>query len=176
MYVREDAIVAKLDAWLAGIVTPEALAAAQTPPADIAARDAVARAKIADCDLRIGRVTASVEDGMPRDWIAAQVVKLPAERDQIERSLPDRRDYTPLTPGEIAAITDSLGGLINILQNASPTDRAAVYQKLGINLTYNPTANQIHALADLARVGCRVEGPTSTPSTRAAWRATYLAA
>jgi len=91
---------------------------------------------------------------MPREWIAARVVKLRAERDQIERSLPDRRDYRPLTPGEIAAIADTLGGLINFLQNASPTNRAAVYQQLGINLTYNP-ANQIHALADLARVGCR---------------------
>jgi len=103
---------------------------------------------------------------MPREWIAARVVKLRAQRDEIERSLPDRHDYRPLTPGEIAAIADALGGLINILQNASPTDRAAVYQQLGLNLSYNPTANQIHAVADLARVGCRVEGGIATMSTR----------
>ena len=127
---------------------------------------------------RLPEVTTQCHDsgGMPPEWIAARVVKLRAERDQIEPSLPNRRDYRPLSPGEIAAIADSLGGLINVLQNASPSDRAAVYQHLGINLSYKPTANQIHVVADLARVGCRVEGPTSTPSTRAAWRGTYLAA
>jgi len=54
VYVREDVIVAKLDAWLAGIVTPEAVAATQTPPADIAARDAAARAKIATATCASG--------------------------------------------------------------------------------------------------------------------------
>jgi hypothetical protein len=82
----------------------------------------------------------------------------------------DRRDYRPLTPGEIAAIAGALSGLINILQNASPTDRAAVYQELGINPSYNPAANQIHALADLARVarggGGGVEGGTFPRTTR----------
>lgn len=69
--------------------------------------------------MRIARLTASVEDGMPREWIAVRVVKLRAERDQIARSLPDRRACRPLTPGEIAAIADALGGLIKILQNAA---------------------------------------------------------
>ena len=128
-----------------------------------------------------GKMDAGAVLGKPFSMFAASKTACPengsrpgssssvqAERDQIERSLPNRRDYRPLTPGEIAAIADTLGGLINIPQSASPTDRAAVYQQLGINLTYNPTANQIHALADLARVGCRrrVEGGTFPPTTR----------
>ena len=65
VYVREDAIVPRLDEWLASIVTPEALASAQTPPSDAVARDAATRTAIADCDVRIDRLLASVENGMP---------------------------------------------------------------------------------------------------------------
>lgn len=161
VYVREDAIVPKLDAWLADIVTPEALAHAQTPPPDAAARDRATRAAIADCDLRIERLTASVEQaGMPVEWIANRVVQLRAERDRLERTLPDRSSWRPLTPGEISAMAEALGGLITILQNASPADRAAVYQELGVNLSYDPVAGQVRATADLARVGRGVGGGT----------------
>lgn len=177
VYVREDAIVPKLDAWLAEIVTPEALAAAQAPPPDTETRTAATRAAIADCDVRIERLTASVEQaGMPVEWIANRVVKLRAERDRLEQTLPDRTSWRPLTPGEITAIAEALGGLIKILQNASPSDRAAVYQELGVKLSYDPTANQVRATADLARVGRGVGGASSTRGTRAPWHGQYLVA
>jgi hypothetical protein len=160
VYVREDAIVPKLDAWLAEIVTPEALSAAQTPPPDAETRDAATRAAIAECDLRIERLLGSLEVGIDRDLVAPRVVKLRAERDRREATLGDRRSWRPLSPGEITAIADALGGLITILHNASPQDRAAVYQELGVRLSYDPTANQVRATADLARVGRGVGGGT----------------
>lgn len=160
VYVREDAIVPKLDAWLAEIVTPEALAAAQTPPPDAEARDTATRAAIADCDLRINRLLGSLEAGIDRDLVAPRVVKLRAERDRLEATLADRCSWRPLSPGEITAIADALGGLIAILENASPQDRAAVYQQLGVRLSYDPTVNQVWATADLPRVGRGVGGGT----------------
>jgi len=46
-----------------------------------------------------------------------------------------------------------------------PTDRAAVYQQLGITLTYRPATNLIEATADLARVARGVGGATAPPAT-----------
>jgi hypothetical protein len=166
VYVREDAIVPKLDAWLASIVTPQALAQAQTPPPDAEARDAATRAAIAEVDRRIDRLLASLESGIDRELIAPRVVKLRAERDRLEATLTDRGSWRPLSAGEITAIADALGGLITILQNASPEDRATVYQQLAAKLSYDPTAHQVHATADLARVGRGVGGPTLPHTTR----------
>ncbi len=165
VYVREDAITGPLDEWLAGIVTPEALAATQTPPVPTS-RDAATRAAIADCDLRIERLLASVGDGMPREWIATRVVKLRSERDRLERTLPDRTADRPLSPGEIKALADALGGLVRVLERLRPEDRAAVYRELNLRLTYDPIQRQVHASVDLARVGRRVGGGTFPPTTR----------
>ncbi len=161
VYVREDAITAPLDKWLAEIVTPEALAAAQQRPPELLSRDAAARARIAECDVRIGRLLASVEEaGMPSEWIANRVVALRAERDELERSLPDRHEHRPLSPGEIKAIADSLGGIVGILQNATPAERAAVYNDLDVTLRYDPKRKEVQATANLSRVARGVEGGT----------------
>lgn len=54
----------------------------------------------------------------------------------------------------------ALGGLIKIFENASPADRAAVYQALAVQLSFDPAANQVRATADLARVARGVGGGT----------------
>jgi len=93
VYVREDAIVSKLDAWLAEIVTPEALASAQEPPAADSGETAAIKAAIADCDLRIQRLLDSVEQaGMPMDWVSPRIVKLRNKRDELERRMPTRSE------------------------------------------------------------------------------------
>jgi hypothetical protein len=67
VYVAEASIVDPLDRWLAQIVSPEAIAAAQKRQTDVTARDAAARAKMADYDRRSQRLVASVEEGMPAE-------------------------------------------------------------------------------------------------------------
>lgn len=60
----------KLDAWLAEIVTPEALAAAQVPPPVAKARDAATKGAISDCGLRFDRLMRPVEEAvMPLEWV-----------------------------------------------------------------------------------------------------------
>jgi site-specific DNA recombinase len=161
VYLREDAVVPKLDAWLAEIVTPEALAAAQVRPPEAAAHDAATKAAIADCDLRIDRLMQSVEEaGMPMEWVSRRIVELRNERDRLERTLPDKSRWRPLSAGEIEAMATALGGLMRALQEASPADRAAVYAQLGLQCTYDPALNQVRAEVDLARGPGGVGGGT----------------
>jgi len=79
--------VSRLDAWLAEIVTPEALAAAQAIPPDSAAGDAAVRAALADCDARIGRLLVSIENGVDSDLVIPHVHAIQAERDRLLASL-----------------------------------------------------------------------------------------
>jgi hypothetical protein len=66
----------------------------------------------------------------------------------------------PLSPGEIKAMADALGGLMRALQQAGPADRVAVYPALGLQLTYDPAANSVRAQVDLARGPGGVGGGT----------------
>jgi hypothetical protein len=98
---------------------------------------------------------------MPPEWIAVRVVNLRAQRDRLEAALPDKRTWRPLSPGEIRAMADALGGLLRILEEASPQDPAAVYHELGVRLDYHPDTHCVHAKADFACVARGVEGGTS---------------
>jgi hypothetical protein len=83
VYVREDAIVPRLDAWLAEIVTPEALASAQATPPDVVAQHVAVRTAMADCDLRIKRLLESIENGRSRSHPKAmRATRMPMESRQ----------------------------------------------------------------------------------------------
>jgi hypothetical protein len=83
VYVREDAIVPRLDAWLAEIVTPEALASAQATPPDVVAQHVAVRTAMADCDVRIKRLLESIENGRSRSHPKAmRATRMPMESRQ----------------------------------------------------------------------------------------------
>jgi hypothetical protein len=158
VYVREDAIVPRLDAWLAEIVTPEALASAQAMAPDIAAQHVAVRTAMADCDVRIKRLLESIESGIDRELVAPRVREIQAERSRLEAAAGVHDQWRRLSPREIAEWADSLGGVVQVLQQAVPKDRAALYAELGLTLRYDPTRHQIKATAELSRVARGVGG------------------
>jgi hypothetical protein len=81
--------------------------------------------------------------------IAHQVANLAA---------PDR-----LTPTDIDTLMTELGGLTQILVEATPPEKASIYQGLGLHLVYRPDQNALVATGDLGRVLSRVGGRRSTP-------------
>jgi site-specific DNA recombinase len=166
VYVREDAVVPKLDAWLAEIVTPEALAAVQSRPPDLTARNTATTAALADCDARIERLLESIENGVDVSLIAPRVQQLHLDRQRLQASLGGQTRWRKLTAKEIRAWADELGGLVRILGQATPKERASVYAELGLKLVYYPGSPdraappRVKATADLARVGRGVGGGT----------------
>ncbi len=161
VYVREDAIVPRLDAWLAEIVTPEALASAQAIPPDVAAQHVAVRASMADCDLRIKCLLESIESGIDHELVAPRVRQLQAERSRLEATLGVHHRWRRLSPHEIAEWADSLGGVVQVLKQVNPEDRAALYAEFGPTLRYDPTRHQIKVTAELSRVARGVGGGVS---------------
>jgi hypothetical protein len=43
-----------------------------------------------------------------------------------------------MTEDQISTIVEGLGGLLGLLRNADPRDRAEIYARLGLQLTYRP--------------------------------------
>jgi site-specific DNA recombinase len=43
-----------------------------------------------------------------------------------------------MSPEQISAIIDSLGGLLHLLRQADPRDKAEIYSRLGLQLVYQP--------------------------------------
>jgi len=81
-----------------------------------------------------------------------------------------------MTPDEITTIVTALGNLTNVLHTADPADKATIYQRLGLKLTYNEETHtvQVQAQPDLTDMGfpsCPRDHTNPNP-TRAAlgWR------
>jgi hypothetical protein len=115
---------------------------------------------MADCDVRIKRLLESIESGIDHELVAPRVRELQAERARLEATLGAYNLWRPLSAREIAEWADSLGGVVQVLKQANPEDRAALYAELGLTLRYDPTRQQIKATAELSRVARGVGGGT----------------
>lgn len=157
VYVREDAIVAKLDRWLASLATPEVLAAS-TPRDDEV--DELKR-RLSDANGKLARLIAAIEAGGEAEVINPRIAALSSERRDLERQLANRRHARPPTPSEITEMISEVHGIVSVLEAADPNERAKVYADLGVSLTYDPRDQMVYASADLARVvNVRVGGGT----------------
>jgi hypothetical protein len=70
-----------------------------------------------------------------------------------------------MTQAEITSLVTTLGDIAAVLRNADPADKAEVYRRLGLRLTYQPETQTVRAEADLSAhrgVMVRVRGSTLT--------------
>jgi len=109
-----------------------------------------------DCDIKIARYRAALDAGADPVLVAGWITETSAIRATtlarigIAASPPQR-----LNEDQIAAIVDGLGTLLGILRAADPRDKAEVYSRIGLRMTYAPGPETIKAEVvsdDLGRV------------------------
>lgn len=170
VYVREDAIVGPLDRWLGTeLADPEWLPAMQEPEPLIEAQHARLRDRLGEIDKATGNLVAAIETGTDPALINPRLGQLRGEREIVAHQLAHLAAPQRLTPADVASLLaelGGLGGLTSVLNAATPTERAAVYQALGLRLLYQPTEHTVIATADLGRVLSRVGGPSRQLPTR----------
>jgi hypothetical protein len=157
IYVREDAILPRLDAWLGGLFDPENLDA--TVAALAAAGDDTTRAQIehaertlADCKQRLARYRAALEAGTDPAVIAQWSAEVQAEQARAANDLQRaRQTHTPPSRDELENLIREAGDLVTILANADATDRSGLNAALGLRLTYEPDRRKVV-------VECRPDG------------------
>ena len=175
--MREAQIVPPLDDWIAGVFEPDrleeacrTLAEAQEPAPQEDGRAEAARQTLADCDARLDRYREALEVGTDPAVVGRWISEVQAERRTAEEALRRRRPAAALTEGDIRAMVESIADLMSVLEAAEPAKKAALYESLGLALTYEPSKRRVLVEADLSGVRpVRVGGPR-TPKCHPEWR------
>jgi site-specific DNA recombinase len=160
LYVREDTIVRALDRWIPSFADAHWLAASQRTAATPKPDECNLHARLAEIDKATDNLVAAVEAGTDPVVVQPRIAQLRAEREQVvlERGKLDGPER--LTAGDIATLTTELGGLTQTLGEATPPEKASIYQGLGLHLLCQPDQQALVATADLGRVFSRVGGGT----------------
>ncbi len=162
VYLREADVLPAIDRWLTVIFAPHRLTqtiremqAAQAPPAapEPAAPEPAAPARdteatLADCDARLARYQATLDAGGDPQTIAEWTRQVKAERatalardaTQTLRN-PSRR----LTEDDIRALITALGNLRDVIRDAGPAEKATIYDRLDLKVTFKPGEAKIRA-------------------------------
>jgi site-specific DNA recombinase len=126
------------------------LQAAQAPPATPgrAEPDEDTQAIIAGCDARLARYQAALDAGADPQAVAEWTRQVKAERaaaiarDATQtRHQPSRR----LTEDDIRALITALGDLCEVIRGAGAAEKAAIYDQLGLKVTYLPGQDRLRA-------------------------------
>ena len=154
IYVREQAIVPSLDEWIGSLfaeehldATCEALAAASDlePQAD-AGRELELRRHLKECDAKLARYRELLEVNSEITSAATWIAEVERERRNIERDLGRKPTPRKHTKNEIKALVRQLKDIVGTLAKADPEDKRAVYDELGVNLTYHQDG-RVHVAA-----------------------------
>lgn len=160
VYFREDAVIGRIDAWLASVFSVEqreqtlnTLAATilDQEPAPAAVR---AQQLIVECEAKLARYKAALEAGADPEVVSGWIRAAQAQRTQAQDALSRYRlTDTPGVPGlsreQIEAVLDQAGGAVALLRGADPAEKAQVYRQLGVELTYDPQTHTVGVQASL---------------------------
>ncbi|MGF1431542.1 recombinase family protein [Kitasatospora sp. LaBMicrA B282] len=149
VYLREKDVLGPLDHWLTRMFAPhrlddtiDLLAAAQNLSPTSAAqtlRAESARTIITTCDAKLTTHRAALEAGADPALVTQWITETQATRARAEAELRTAQQARAdqLTRDDIAALARANSDLVNVLAAAEPTDRAGLYQQLGLILTYD---------------------------------------
>lgn len=144
--LRQDDLLQPLDDWLASKFNPRNLAAtidelaAVTVITETRPEEDDITAKIAECDRKLAQYRATLDAGADPVTVAGWITETEAERARYQaarRARPERRSAR-MTSAEISSVITGLSDLLGVLREADPADKAEIYGKLGLRLTYHP--------------------------------------
>ncbi len=145
VYVREDSIVPRLDAWIAELfdetnldATCEALAMAGGPDDGAEARAEAARRKLVDCDERLAKYRDALEAGADARIVASWMAEVQGERLRAEAELGASLPGGKLKKEQIRALVLELRDIVKVLSTADPGLKREVYRELGVRVGYDP--------------------------------------
>jgi DNA invertase Pin-like site-specific DNA recombinase len=168
--VREDRLLAHIDQWLSKLFTPENIEATATSIVTADSEDRredpeVARARITvvESERKLAKHLDGLEAGIPAEVIAPRIAAAQREKAAAEAALASAPPTPqPLTLDEVIETLSMLRDLPELLGAVEQADRAALYQALGLHVTYRRVGavEQVRLrtslrAVDLERVGVR---------------------
>ena len=146
VYLREDAVLPSLDSWLGELFEPskvqgtiDVLVSSFTSHSardDEAVADACQRLK--EVDHQLSRYRQTLDAGADPKVVAGWIADAQARRAEAERLLRSGNEPERMTKDKIEAIIATLGDVFATIRDAHPEDKAEIYGRLGVQLTYHP--------------------------------------
>ena len=157
VYVREEQLLPELDGWLSRKLDPVAFTSAvrefQAAQPEEPANDEAARQEIAECDAKLRQHRAALEAGadpvLVTSWMKETQARRALAAARLSRPADKRRR---MTEDEIMSLVTETGKIVRALDNADPADKAQVYGRLGLTLTYYPHEKRVAAEARPASI------------------------
>jgi len=151
VYVREDTVLPRLDAWLGRLFDPANLDATVAALAAVNGDDTTAakiercRRALVDCEQRLARYRAALEAGTDPNVIAQWTAEVQAEHAQAEHDLRIAQEAhePPASREELEALIRDADDLVTVLTRTDASDRAALYAALGLRLSYQPDERRV---------------------------------
>lgn len=150
LYLREDIITAPVNEFLRDELTGKTLTDNLRQVADAQYRAALAahdttgevdrlRQTIADADTKISRYRDTLDAGGDPALIAGWITEATTAKKAAQARLgltevPPQR----MTRDQLDAIADAFTDLFGLLRDADPRDRAELYSRIGLRMTYRP--------------------------------------
>jgi hypothetical protein len=138
VYLREDAVVPRLDAWLTQLFDPtnldttcDTLAMAGGIDEVAEARMEAARPKVVDCDSRLAKYRAALDAGADAAIVAGWMAEVQGERLRAEVDLGEALPGEQMTKDQVRALVLALHDIASVLATADPKLKAEVYAELG---------------------------------------------
>jgi DNA invertase Pin-like site-specific DNA recombinase len=142
--LREDAVIGRVDKWLAREFAPNrlgdtlrALAEATPDFSPANERDGIA-GKIAECDRKLAQYRAALDARANPVTVAGWIAETEAEKAGYALLTRKPEARSRMTEQEIKDIVEKLANIGRVLTDADPDDKAEIFRKLGLRLTYHP--------------------------------------
>jgi site-specific DNA recombinase len=149
VYVREDQLLPELDSWLSELFSPGALPQTvldlEAAQPDEPRPDEAAQSEIAECDAKLKQHRAALEAGADPALVTSWMNETQARRSVAEARLRKPAGRRRMTRDEITSLVTALGDVMRVLRDADPADKAEVYSRLGLTLTYHPGGKRVIA-------------------------------
>jgi site-specific DNA recombinase len=151
VYLREEQLLPKLDQWLSRkfdpIALPSTVRELEAAQPDEPMPDKAAEREIADCDAKLRQHRAALEAGADPVLVTSWMKETQANRAAAEARLKKPTGRRRMTTEEITKLVTELGDIVRVLKDADPADKAEVYNRLGVTLTYHPQHKRVKAEA-----------------------------
>jgi len=156
VYLREDAILPRLDGWIGDLFDPAHLDATCAALAHASDRDAaqppepnlLIADQLRECEAKLRKYRQLLEERDDIAVIGEWIAEAERERNRLQRlAKPTRRTAAPIAAHGVREIVEQLQGISTALNSAEPNERRAVYDSLGVTLTYYPDRKTVHVSA-----------------------------
>ena len=108
--------------------------------------------QIKECDSKLKKYRELLETQPDVAVVGTWISEVERERQKLQRQLNVRPKNQSMTTAEIRDLVEQLRDIVGVLANASPADRRAVYDELGVSLTYHPETKSIEVGAGAPHV------------------------